>query len=107
MPDAPGFDEWHADIAKSPVCGLIFKQALGLPSEIVSNSLLTWAGIAEVAAALRLAAGQILVDLACGRGGYGREIARRTEPAWWVWTSPPWRSPLPRAARGAITHGSA
>ena len=25
-----------------------------------------------------MAPGQILVDLACGRGGYGREVARRT-----------------------------
>jgi len=78
MPDAPGFNAWHADIAKSPACGLIFQQALGLPPEVVSNSLLPWDGVAEVAAALRLAPGQVLVDLACGRGGYGREIARRT-----------------------------
>jgi SAM-dependent methyltransferase len=78
MLDASGFDAWHADVAKSPACGPIFQRALGLPPEIVSNSLLTWAGIAEIAAALRLAPGQILVDLACGRGGYGREIARRT-----------------------------
>jgi SAM-dependent methyltransferase len=78
MLDAPGFDAWHSDVAKSPACGLIVQQALGLPPQVVSNSLLTWAGIAEVAAALRLAPGQVLVDLACGRGGYGREIARRT-----------------------------
>jgi SAM-dependent methyltransferase len=78
MPDEPGFNAWHAAVAKSPACGLIFQQALGLPSEFVSNSLLTWDGIAEVAAALRLAPGQVLVDLACGRGGYGREVARRT-----------------------------
>jgi SAM-dependent methyltransferase len=77
MLDAPGFDAWHADVAKSPACSLIFQKALGLPPHVVSNSLLTWAGIAEVAAALRLAPGQILIDLACGRGGYGREIARR------------------------------
>ena len=78
MPDAQVFNAWHADVARSSACDLIFGQALGLPSELVSNSLLTWAGIAEVAAALRLAPGQTLVDLACGRGGYGREMARRT-----------------------------
>ena len=78
MPDAPGFNAWHADVAKSSACDLIFQQTLGLPAGMASNSLLTWAGIAEVAAALRLAPGQTLVDLACGRGGYGREIARRT-----------------------------
>jgi len=78
MSDAAGFNAWHADVAKSSACNLIFQQALGLPAEVVSNSLLSWAGIAEVAAALRLAPGQVLVDLACGRGGYGREVARRT-----------------------------
>ncbi len=78
MMDAPGFNAWHADIASSPACALIFQRALGLPSQVVSNSLLTGAGIAEVAAALRVTPGQILVDLACGRGGYGREVARRT-----------------------------
>jgi SAM-dependent methyltransferase len=76
--DAPFFNAWHADVANSPACALIFQRALGLPSQVVSNSLLTGAGIAEVAAALRVAPGQILVDLACGRGGYGREVARRT-----------------------------
>lgn len=78
MLDAPGFDAWHTDVANSPACAVIFQSALGLPPEFVSNSLLTGAGIADVAAALQLAPGQILVDLACGRGGYGREVARRT-----------------------------
>jgi len=78
MADASGFNAWHADVARSPSCNLIFQEALGLPSEVVSNSLLSWAAIAEVAAALRVTAGHILVDLACGRGGYGREVARRT-----------------------------
>jgi SAM-dependent methyltransferase len=78
MADASGFNAWHADVAKSASCNLIFQQALGLPAEVVSNSLLPWAAIAEVAAALRLAPGHILIDLACGRGGYGREVARRT-----------------------------
>jgi SAM-dependent methyltransferase len=78
MPDAQVFNAWHADVARSSACDLIFRQALGLPSEMVSNSLLSWAGIAEVATALRLTPGQTLIDLACGRGGYGREVSRRT-----------------------------
>ena len=78
MMDAPGFNAWHADVANSPACAPIFQRALGLPPQVVSNSLLTGAGIAEVAAALQVAPGQILIDLACGRGGYGREVARRT-----------------------------
>ena len=40
--------------------------------------LLPWAGVAEVAAVLNLAPGQLLVDLGCGRGGYSLEIARQT-----------------------------
>jgi SAM-dependent methyltransferase len=77
MMDAPGFNAWHADVANSPACARIFQRALGLPPQVVSNSLLTGAGLAEVAAALAVAPGQILVDLACGRGGYGREVARQ------------------------------
>lgn len=42
---APGFNAWHADVAESPPCRLIFQQALSLPPEVVANSLLTWAGI--------------------------------------------------------------
>jgi hypothetical protein len=78
MMDAPGFNAWHADVANSPACARIFQRALGLPPQVLSNSLLTGAGLAEVAAALQVAPGQILIDLACGRGGYGREVARRT-----------------------------
>jgi cyclopropane fatty-acyl-phospholipid synthase-like methyltransferase len=43
-----------------------------------ASGVLPWAGVTEVAAALNLAPGQPLVDLGCGRGGYGLEIARRT-----------------------------
>ena len=78
MPDRQVFNAWHAGVAQSSACELIFGRALSLPSEVVSNSLLSWAGIAEVAMALRLTPGQVLVDLACGRGGYGGEMARRT-----------------------------
>jgi SAM-dependent methyltransferase len=78
MPDASVFNAWHADVANSAACDLVFQQALGLPPEVVSNSLLTWAGVADITAALKLAPGQTLVDLACGRGGYSQEVARRT-----------------------------
>src|SRR5690242_7054333 len=78
MANTAAFDTWHANAADSSAWARIFQQALGLPPQVVSNSLLTGAGLAEVVAALRLAPGQILVDLACGRGGHGREVARRT-----------------------------
>jgi ubiquinone/menaquinone biosynthesis C-methylase UbiE len=57
----------------------IQQRHLGLPSHLLSTSLLGWEGIAEVVEALRLSRGvDMLLDLACGRGGYGLEIAART-----------------------------
>ncbi len=72
------FDGWYADMTASPVKDEIQQRHLGLPPYLLSTSLLGWDGIAEVAAGLRLAPGGALVDLACGRGGYGLEIAART-----------------------------
>jgi SAM-dependent methyltransferase len=71
------WDDWHSDIAGSAAAGRLVRQELGLPDGFPSNSLLPWAGIAGVADALRLAPGSLVVDLACGRGGYGLEVARR------------------------------
>ena len=75
---AGDFDEWYADMPTSPVKDEIQQRHLGLPPHLLSTSLLGWAGIAEAVAALRLSAAGTLVDLACGRGGYGLEIAART-----------------------------
>jgi SAM-dependent methyltransferase len=72
------FDNWYADMTGSPVKDEIQQRHLGLPPRLLSTSLLGWDGIADVTAALDLAAGDTLVDLACGRGGYGLEIAART-----------------------------
>jgi SAM-dependent methyltransferase len=78
IPLAEDFDAWYADMTTSPVKDEIQQRHLGLPPHLLSTSLLGWEGIAEAAAALRLPAGATLVDLACGRGGYGLEIAART-----------------------------
>ena len=75
---AKSFDQWYADMAGSPRKDEIARRHLGLPPELLSTSLLPWEGIAEVAEALALRPGQLLVDLACGRGGYGLEVAGRT-----------------------------
>lgn len=76
--DATYFDQWYADMAASPARDAIVARTLGLPPELQSTSLLTWQGIAEVTEALRMPRGGLLADLACGRGGYGIEVARRT-----------------------------
>lgn len=72
------FDEWYADMGRSEVRDEIVSRTLGLPPELLSTSLLPWDGIAEVVDALDLGPGSRLLDLACGRGGYGLEIAQRT-----------------------------
>ncbi len=77
-PTADYFNGWYADMTASPVKDEIQQRHLGLPPRLLSTSLLGWEGIAEATAALRLAPGDTLVDLACGRGGYGLEIASRT-----------------------------
>ena len=51
---------------------------LGLPADLLSSSLLPWDGIAEVVERLGLPVPATLVDLGCGRGGYGLEVAART-----------------------------
>jgi SAM-dependent methyltransferase len=72
------FDGWYADMTGSPVKDEIQQRHLGLPPHLLSTSLLGWDGIAEATEGLRLCPGDTLVDLACGRGGYGLEIAART-----------------------------
>jgi SAM-dependent methyltransferase len=76
--EAQYFDHWYADMADCPVKDQIEQRHLGLPPHLLSTSLLTWDGLAEVTEQLRLPPGGTLVDLACGRGGYGLEIAART-----------------------------
>jgi SAM-dependent methyltransferase len=77
-PSAEYFDGWYADMVATPVKDEIQQRHLGLPPQLLSTSLLGWDGIAEVVDALRLSPGDTLLDLACGRGGYGLEIAGRT-----------------------------
>lgn len=72
------FDNWHANNTRSTDRDEIHRRHLGLPSHMTSDSLLPWQGVAEVTEALRLKPGETLLDLACGRGAYGLEIARRT-----------------------------
>jgi len=72
------FDQWYADMSDARVKDEVMQRHLGLPPGVLSTSSLPWGGIADVTAGLRLAPGDVLLDLACGRGGYGLEIAGRT-----------------------------
>ena len=75
------FDNWYAAMAESPRRDEIVQRHLGLPAAMLSGSLLPWEGIAEVVELLRLQVPATLLDLACGRGGYGLEVAVRTGAA--------------------------
>lgn len=71
------FDQWYSEMGSSGRRDAITRRALGLPPDMEASSLLPWAALTEVAAALNLAPGQLLVDLGCGRGGYSLELARQ------------------------------
>ena len=75
------FDQWYADMARSPVKDETMQRHLGLPPHVLPNNSLPWAGVAEVTQALALRPGQRLLDLACGRGSVGLEVAGRTGAA--------------------------
>jgi SAM-dependent methyltransferase len=77
-PSAEDFDQWYSNMAAATSGDEIKRRFLGLPPHVLSSSLLTWDGLAEVIEALHLKPGSRLLDLACGRGGYGLEIAART-----------------------------
>lgn len=78
MTSAEDFDRWYADRAASPLADELVRRVLALPPGLESTSLLSGAGLDEVVTALGVGEGHVLLDLACGRGGYGLEIARRT-----------------------------
>ena len=71
------FDQWFADIAESDARQRLFSEALGLPPEIGPSNTVPFAGLGEIAAALAVPKGGVLVDVACGRGGPGMWIARQ------------------------------
>jgi SAM-dependent methyltransferase len=76
--DAGDFDRWYVQMGDSGRRDQLVRRALGLPPDMDASGLLPWAGVTEVAAALNLTPGQLLVDLGCGRGGYSLEIGRQT-----------------------------
>jgi len=76
--DADYFDQWYADQAGSTVLEAAKQRHLGLPPELLSTSLLSVDGLREIAGLLGLSSAERLLDLACGRGGYGLWLARET-----------------------------
>jgi SAM-dependent methyltransferase len=72
------FNEWYAGMRGAGRRDRLWQELLGLPPELVSTSLLSMSGLREVVGILDLQPDQVLLDLACGRGGYGLWLARET-----------------------------
>ena len=71
------FDGWYAAKSAAPQVAEIMNRHLGLPPDAQAGTVPGMA-IDEIADALRLRPGDVLLDLACGRAWYGLEIAART-----------------------------
>ncbi|MHB1432534.1 MAG: class I SAM-dependent methyltransferase [Streptosporangiaceae bacterium] len=73
---APDYwDGWYSGKAATPFVGEVMNRHLGLPPDLLAGVLPAEA-IPELTAELRLRPGATLLDLACGRAGYGLMIAR-------------------------------
>jgi SAM-dependent methyltransferase len=70
-------DRWHARLAGSAAHEELVRAHLGLPALMLVTGLVPWRGLEAVTSSLRLVPGETLLDLGCGRGGYGLEVARR------------------------------
>lgn len=72
------FNEWYAEMGDTPERDALKQQHLGLPPDLESTSLLHYDGLLEVRDRLALSADDVLLDLACGRGGYALWLASTT-----------------------------
>jgi ubiquinone/menaquinone biosynthesis C-methylase UbiE len=75
---AEDFDRAHEETAKSPLLWALSESAYGAdcPTEIQAWGMTTWWTLGRFVSGLRLAPGEVLLDLACGRGGVGLWLAR-------------------------------
>lgn len=69
------WDDWYASKAATPTVGEIMNRHLGLPPDLLAGVVPAEA-IPELTTELRLEPGDTLLDLACGRAGYGLTVAR-------------------------------
>ncbi len=82
-PAAEDFDTLFAAIPRSPTLRRIWHDAYGLdyPEEADPFGFVTVTDLRRIAAELAVGPGQVMVDLACGRGGPGLWVARETGAA--------------------------
>jgi ubiquinone/menaquinone biosynthesis C-methylase UbiE len=78
---ARGYDSFYAVWGSSPTLRRIWREHVtgpDYPEEFAHISFLPLAQLRALAAGLHLAAGQVLVDLACGAGGPGLWVAKQS-----------------------------
>jgi SAM-dependent methyltransferase len=68
------FDDWYASKGVAPAVAEITNRHMGLPADL-SAGVVAAEAIPELITGLRLKPGGTLLDLACGRAGYGLTIA--------------------------------
>lgn len=78
LPDAAEFDRWYRVVEASTAWTPFVTSHLGLPSTLVATGYLGGAGLTAIGDHLGLTAGETLVDLGCGRGGYGLALIAGT-----------------------------
>jgi hypothetical protein len=71
------WDDWYANQAETPTVAEVMNRHLGLPPDLQAG-IVPAAAIPEITSELRLRPGDTLLDLACGRSGYGLTVARNT-----------------------------
>lgn len=74
------FDRAHGQAAKSELLWRVSSDAYGAdcPTELQAFGMTTWWTLGRFVSGVRLRPGQLLLDLACGRGGVGLWLARAT-----------------------------
>lgn len=72
------FDRAHGQTAKSDLLWELSSRAYGAdcPTELRAWGMTTWWTLGRFITGLRLSPGELLLDLACGRGGVGLWLAR-------------------------------
>ncbi len=72
------FDRAHGEAARSDLLWQVCHRAIGgdCPTEVQAWGGTTWWTLGRLVSGLRLSPSQLLLDLACGRGGVGLWLAR-------------------------------
>ena len=73
-PDAAEFDRWYDVLERSPRWRRFVGEQLGLPERMFATGFLNGEGLAEIQSLLSLRLDDTLVELGCGRGGYGLSL---------------------------------